>query len=417
MYSSNPSYESLRSSEKFYQSSQVNPNLSTTNLQKLGMKNNLFEPVPRKAAYPITPPVSNVATPIKEEIRFFQDDNLKHNYKIITLCVNWYITSIISNYSTKMILQEFRYPITLTQCQFILNSVIGLILLHVLIRKPALVEKFPKGSFPDVKSLTLKEFVVPNEFILRTTIPMGLFQFVGHLTSHNATSIIPVSLNHTIKALSPITTVFIYRFFFKIKYELITYITLIPLMMGIMLSCYKANKPKVAKSDSNDSYELGLVYSFVSMLIFVSQNIFAKNRLTNKQDELPGNRRVEKKLDKLSILYYCSIIGFIFTWPIYLILEYNNEKISLLTLNAYSGSLILVNGVSHFMQSLLAFQILGLISPINYSIANILKRIIIILVAFLLEGKKLTYNQIFGILLTFIGLFAYDRFGMKKVKH
>lgn len=406
MYSSNPSFESLRSSRsEFYKSSQINPNSSVTNLISLNHK---FEhPSPKRFFQtPITPPISNAASPIKENLKFIEQRF--ESYKVVVLCVNWYLSSIISNYSTKLILQDFTYPITLTQFQFILNSVFSIALLSVLMNNRNLISRFPQHTLPNFDGLTIRKFITPDRFILNTTIPMGIFQFVGHVTSHNATSIIPVSLNHTIKALSPITTVLIYRFLFQIKYHYITYITLIPLICGIMLSCYKTSSNKVI-----ENYNKGLMFSFISMLIFVSQNIFAKNRLTIN-NLLPNSQKEERKLDKLTILYYCSIIGFLFTLPVYIILEFKAPHLSLGDLNTYNMILILINGVSHFIQSLLAFQILGLISPINYSIANILKRIIIILVAFIIEGKSLTLNQIFGISLTFIGLFAYDRWGMKK---
>ena len=68
------------------------------------------------------------------------------------------------------------------------------------------------------------------------------------------------------------------------------------------------------------------------------------------------------KVDKLTILFYCSIIGFILTCPIYFVTEWMNYNafgaISLLQLNSYVMSLVLLNGLSHFVQSLLAFQIL-----------------------------------------------------------
>jgi Triose-phosphate Transporter family. len=157
------------------------------------------------------------------------------------------------------------------------------------------------------------------------------------------------------------------------------------------------------------------------MLIFVSQNIFAKKRLTiEKNDVLPTSKdtstATNKKLDKLTILFYCSMVGFIFTLPVYLVSEFTNPQISILELNILTSFLIVLNGISHFLQSLLAFQILGLMSPINYSIANILKRIIIIIIAFLWESKSFTGLQVAGLLLTIFGLYCYDRWGTLHIE-
>lgn len=415
--SANSSYENLN-----IYTTQMNPNLSTTNLQNLhkfeqSLPKQFISPLHslnsstislNSTLRPYTPYHSLPTPPISINVNHIQHETVS-NRKIMILCANWYLFSIISNYSTKLILQDFKYPITLTQFQFILNSALSIMLLVFLLHSRWLQQftaAFPKYTLPDTTNLDIKQFIIPTKLILKTTVPMGCFQFVGHLTSHNATSIIPVSLNHTIKALSPLMTVVFYRLFFNSKYLMKTYLSLIPLILGIMLSCYKNNAKSI------DNYFQGLFYSFVSMLIFVSQNIFAKNRLT--VEAILPSHKCHEKLDKLTILFYCSIVGFIFTFPIYIISEFQRPYLTLWDLNIYNSWLILINGISHFAQSLLAFQILGLISPINYSIANILKRIIIILVAFVIEGKQLSYNQGFGIMLTCIGLFVYDRYGNEK---
>lgn len=463
MYTPNSSLESLKSSKSpklgksFYKSSQSNPNSSLTNLNNVGGRTNLFEPSPRRFdsrrqnhdssdngsqyQFPMSPPISNSTTPTKERdqplftffgndsdlslinrdavtpIKSYHSQDNTHNVKIGLLCFSWYLASVVSNYSTKLILLNFLYPVTLTQFQFIINSGLCLLLFQFLLTNPKFISQFPKGVLPNFHDVfSIKKFVIPTSFILSTTLPMGIFQFIGHLTSHQATSLIPVSLNHTVKALSPILTVLMNRFLFKRQYPLVSYLTLIPLVSGIMLSCYK-NKNTNTQSINNHYYQ-GIFFSCVSMIIFVSQNIFAKTRLTSKHNDkgsLPlSSSKQEKKLDKLSILFHCSIFGFGMTLPVYLLLEFKSNSFSLFDLNSYVLMLIVINGVSHFLQSLLAFQILSQMSPVNYSIANISKRVIIIIVAFLIEGKKLMLNQVIGIGLTIIGLFAYDKWGSQK---
>ena len=129
------------------------------------------------------------------------------------------------------------------------------------------------------------------------------------------------------------------------------------------------------------------------------------------------NKINKDKLDKLTILFYCSSIGFLLTSPIYLMSEYMNFKnlgVSLFQLDSSILSLVLLNGFSHFVQSLLAFQILGMVSPINYSIASILKRIFIILISFIWELKQFSNSQSFGLIITLFGLYCYDRWGSTK---
>lgn len=429
------------------------------------------------------------------------------NLKLISLCFIWYFTSVISSSTTKEILKDFKFPVTLTEIQFIMNGLLCLILLlSIKFFKNSfnlnLNKNFPDGTFPvflnDKNYSILNNFLLPTKLILKTTIPMGMFQFIGQIASHNSTSIIPVSLVHTIKALSPLTTVLIYRFVFKKKFSIKTYLTLLPLVTGVMLCCTRNDNLNL----SNSLFYKGSLFAFISMLIFVSQNIFAKKILTwddkntnknsNNDDEIDDDdidRRAKaflnrfnwritraesatstpilpvsitppktpksifslfnnsstnqltptpteliefsnfesknnlknlnnKKLDKISVLFYCSIIGFFLTLPFYLISEIKNLNseinLSILNLNKNIINLILIYGLSHFIQSLMAFQILGMISPVNYSIANILKRIIIISCSIIIEGITLNFQQWFGLTLTFIGLYCYDKWGVQR---
>lgn len=420
----NPSIEDLIKHHHI-KSSQINPNASSANLSKLGNNNNgnpqLHTPPlssnPSFTSFQsFTYPLSPLSKPTSPDLivppRSLSSSRFLSwlppiDIKITSFCLLWYFCSIISSNSTKLILNNFKYPITLTQFQFSLSSILCLTLLTVLKFNTDLIQKLPKGFVPN--NLHINTFLTPTKLIISTTLPMGIFQFIGHITSHKATSLIPVSIVHTVKSMSPIVTVTIYTVLFKKTYKTVTYVTLIPLCCGIMLTCYKKNNTAPA------NYMTGLVFAFISMIIFVSQNIFAKKRLTIETESIPMAKKINKdKLDKLTILFYCSTIGFILTSPIYLMSEYMNFKnlgVSLLQLDSTILGLVLLNGFSHFVQSLLAFQILGMVSPINYSIASILKRIVIILISFIWELKQFSNTQSFGLLVTLFGLYCYDRWG------
>lgn len=445
MLSVNHSVEDIHNYPYPQRTSQMNPNLSSTNILQLNHPK-AVRSLHLLGFQQITPPPSNSPTPVFEKRDMFtlgshanSTVSLDHfatvpeetvagpwytlvlpkiNMEVAAMCAMWYGFSIVSSNSTKAILSRFQYPVTLTQFQFSLNAILCVLLFAVLAASPKKAASFPKGSVPDLQELnySVKKFLTPTSFIISTTVPMGLFQFIGHITSHKATSVIPVSLVHTIKALSPITTVLIYRIVYKTQFRKVTYLTLCPLMAGIMMTCYKPKRVSVA----HDHYMSGLIYAFVSMFIFVSQNIFAKKRLTVEPEttngSLPSFKKDEnKKLDKLTILLFCSILGFIFTMPVYVVLEFRNDKFSLSEMNQQLVALVMLNGVSHFMQSLLAFSLLGTISPINYSIANIMKRIVVIIVAFIWESSfGFSGTQTFGIVLTVVGLYCYDRWGITR---
>jgi solute carrier family 35 protein E1 len=69
----------------------------------------------------------------------------------------------------------------------------------------------------------------------------------------------------------------------------------------------------------------------------------------------------------------------------------------------------LFNGTFHFAQSLVAFVLLGLTSPVTYSVASLMKRVAVIIFAIVWFGNPMTYIQGAGFALTFLGLYLYDR--------
>ncbi|CCE64572.1 hypothetical protein TPHA_0I00660 [Tetrapisispora phaffii CBS 4417] len=370
------------------------------------------------------------------------------NSKISLLCASWYIISSICSNISKAILKRFPHAVVLTIMQFALVSSISLsfVILANYFHSPTYknsqinkaLKSFPDGVLPNYLDGSFRDsiwdsFLKPTKLALATTFPMGIFQFLGHITSHKSTSLIPVSLVHSIKALSPIITVVYYRFVHKKQYNTMVYCTLLLLICGVMTTCWKGSLQNKSENNESSLQNLkGLIYAFLSMLIFVSQNIFAKGILTVKKS--PGIlssssssssissvsstdlKRISfspNQLDKLTILFYCSIMGTMLTMPAFITSELMKENNFYLDLNIELFLLILLHCVTHFIQALLAFQLIGMISPVNYSVANIMKRIVIISVALIWEAQ-LNVRQIFGLGLTIAGLFGYDRWGVCK---
>lgn len=97
----------------------------------------------------------------------------------VLMCALWYTTSALSSNTGKALLNQFRYPITLTFVQF------GFVAFYCILFMSPLV-RFSK-------------FRKPTKEIIQATLPMGLFQVGGHIFSSIAISRIPVSTVHTIK--------------------------------------------------------------------------------------------------------------------------------------------------------------------------------------------------------------------------
>ena len=315
------------------------------------------------------------------------------------------MSSALTNTSSKSILNAFPRPVTLTLIQFAFVSTWCLFF------------AFLASLFPSIKKSipALRQGIrYPSRDVIATTFPLALFQLGGHILSSTATEKIPVSLVHTIKGLSPLFTVLAYRFIFRIRYGTATYLSLIPLTLGVVLAC----------SVEFSGNLLGITCAFGGALIFVTQNIFSK-KLFNEaaRVEADGSTAQSRKLDKLNLLCYCSGLAFLLTFPIWIwtdglpmLFSYlQDDPISPPTVPTPSASRIYVplefvfNGIFHFAQNMLAFILLSLVSPVTYSVASLIKRVVVITFAIVWFGSRTTPVQAAGIALTFIGLYLYDR--------
>ncbi|CCH59127.1 hypothetical protein TBLA_0B02850 [Henningerozyma blattae CBS 6284] len=383
---------------------------------------------------------------LKSKISSLLSDDMKKympdlDLDVTVLCLFWYVLSSISSNLTKAVLRRFPHPVALTELQFLLSAslCVSFVTLINYIQKPQIrttkiakaLMNFPDGILPtylngDFKAQVIGKFLSPYKLIILTTFPMGIFQFVGHIASHNATAVIPVSLVQSVKALSPLMTVLYYKVLENKVYNPMTYYTLLLLVLGVIVTCFSTSSKKASKiSVSSSSKFSGLVYAFVAMIIFVSQNIFAKNILSVKQSKsiLPSGKKNETHsddksispthLDKITILFYCSCMGFLMTLPLFLTSELTCERSIFHDLTGRVFILIVSHALSHFIQALLAFQLIGMLSSVNYSVANIMKRIVIISVSLVWESK-LNVMQIIGLSLTMCGLYGYDRWGVQR---
>ncbi|KAF7543774.1 hypothetical protein G7Z17_g10463 [Cylindrodendrum hubeiense] len=326
--------------------------------------------------------------------------------KLVILCLLWYTSSALTNTSSKSILNAFPKPATLTLIQFAFVSSLCISVAKLATIFPVLRTKISALQYPIRK---------PTREVIMTTLPLAVFQIGGHLLSSAATSKIPVSLVHTIKGLSPLFTVFAYRFVYDIRYPTATYLSLIPLTLGVMLAC--------SGKTTYGGELIGVIQAFLAAIIFVSQNIFSKklfNEAAKAEAEAPGIP--SKKLDKLNLLCYSSGMAFILTMPIWFWTEglgliknvYNEGSVDLAnTPNAMDhGRLSLefaFNGISHWAQNILAFVLLSMVSPVTYSVASLIKRVFVIVLAILWFRNPTTPMQAVGIALTFLGLYLYDR--------
>ncbi|KAI9320233.1 triose-phosphate transporter family-domain-containing protein [Dichotomocladium elegans] len=291
---------------------------------------------------------------------------MPENTVVAAYCALWYACSAMTSNSGKQILDVFPFPVTLTFVQF------GLVGLQCY-ATAALSNK------TRIRSLN-------TQFII-SMVPLSLFLVGGHVFTSVAMSRIPVSLVHTVKALSPLFTVFIYRFLFQAKYTSRVYVSLLPLITGVVLTC----------TFTLSTNWIGIVCAFLSCLVFVAQNIYNKKVLFEGDHKLP----------RLQILCYLSSMAFFAMLPLWIYTD-GAKLVAPETDTPLPVWLFVLNGITNFGQSYFAFATLEKTSPVTYSIASLIKRIVVIVVSILWFGQEVSFAQAVGIFLTFVGLWMYQ---------
>ncbi|KAK8843433.1 hypothetical protein IAR55_007090 [Kwoniella newhampshirensis] len=294
--------------------------------------------------------------------------------RFVSLCFLWYACSAVSNNTGKVILNNFKYPVTLTIIQFFFVAAYCLV-----------VSRKELGWTGRLRS--------PTKAILRGTLPMAAFQVGGHIFGSMAISRVP--------ALSPLFTVMAYALFFGVSYSPATYLSLLPLTLGVMLAC---------SFDISFSNFFGLVCALGSTIVFVSQNIFFKKIMPTSG---VGESGATAKLDKINLLYFSSSTAFALMVPLWIYSDaWRLVDLWVHPVIRVGGPSIpfyfFLNGTVHFAQNLLAFAILSSTSPVTYSIASLVKRIAVICMAIVWFKQSVYFVQAMGIALTAVGLWMYN---------
>lgn len=378
----------------------------------------------------------------------------------VVLCICWYVISSLASQITKHILTLCPLPLFLGEFQFVFTVFLASISCQIAYMFPKFRNTFPQGTFPDynsyggLKTYGNTDFLLaitkPTKHIIETVLPLGLFQFVGKYFGHKATSLVPVSTVASIKTLSPLFILMFQKLLHikTLKIDKALTLSLTSLVLGVWIIVNEDSKyHKKKQTASSTSYSTyGLICSVISMLVFVTQNIYGKSVFTFKSTPLTEfdkrkhlhhedsplplyneeNHSVNtqptkpKKYDKMTLMIYISVIGFLLSFGWFVTLELPivwrhicHDEVSD-HIKTIPWKLFIVNGSFHFIQAMITFHLLGEVSTLTYSIANLMKRIAIISVSWLFVGGPITFLQIFGLFVNTAGLFLYERCNNKN---
>jgi len=291
--------------------------------------------------------------------------------RIVVLCLLWYVTSAGNNVIGKLLLQSFPYPITVTIVQLLSITVYSL---------PAL--KFIRGSKR-----------VPNiewSYYIKIIIPLAFGKFFASVSSHISLWAVPVSYAHTVKASMPLFVVILSRVILGEKQTTKIYLSLVPIILGILIAT-------VTELEFN---MIGLVSALISIFVFSLQNIFSKKVL---RETSIHHLRLLHLLARLALIMFLPV----WFWHDFIDILYTESST---TLDGWIvGLLLFLDGLANFLQNVIAFTVLSLVTPLTYSVCNASKRIAVITCSILMLKNPVTSLNVLGMSMAIFGVFYYNK--------
>ena len=293
--------------------------------------------------------------------------------RIVFLCLFWYAASSSNGVLGKWILSEFPFPMTLTMVQ--LTSIA--------------LYSGPMLSLMGVRGASACSMVSWN-YYFTLIFPLSFAKFLSSVMTHISIWKVPVSYAHTVKASMPLFTVISSRVLFSEKHSWSVYFSLLPIVLGVAI----ATVTEVAFDLMGMGSALGATAGFSLM------NIFSKKVLK------------DTGMHHLKLLCTLGRISCLMFLPVWLIFDSRKVVDYLMDDNHMSSSIIfllVVDGITHWLQNILAFTILKMVAPLTYAVANVTKRISIISVSILLIGNQVTASNVCGMLMAILGVFYYNK--------
>ncbi|XP_066149469.1 solute carrier family 35 member E1 homolog [Euwallacea fornicatus] len=293
----------------------------------------------------------------------------KEVLSIILLCLAWYVVSSTNNVIGKTVLNEFPYPMTMTMVQLLTITIL---------------------SGPFFNLWGIRKYVdIDWKYYCKLIIPLAFGKFIASVFSHVSIWKVPVSYAHTVKATMPLFTVLLSRLIMGEKQTFKVYISLIPIIGGVAIATL-----------TEISFDMiGLVSALVATAGFSLQHIFSKKVL---KDTKIHHLRLLHLLGRLALFMFLPV----WLYADFLSLIHDKTK----TYQDYRViTLLFIDGLLNWLQNIIAFSLLNLVTPLTYAVANCSKRIFVIGLSLFVLGNPVTSMNIVGMLMAIFGVLHYNK--------
>ncbi|CAF1319977.1 unnamed protein product, partial [Didymodactylos carnosus] len=294
-----------------------------------------------------------------------------HNTMALTSLAIWYISSGATLFSNKFILSSFGgEALSLGTNQLVVSVISGFIQLQIMNRL------YPNSHRKEQSIQT----------VLRDMLFIGAFRCVTVVLGLLSLKYIAVSFVSTIKSSSPLFTVILSRIMTGEKTGHWTKLSMLPITFGLALC---------------SSFELsfnirGFVCALGTNVFECLQNVYSKLLISGER----------YRYTAAELQFWASLVACGFQLPLLL---YNVDIIS--SLYKTSTTLLFMyifNGLCYHIQSVSAYAVMAYVSPITHSVANTVKRAVLIWLSVLIFHNPVTLLSGFGTIIVIFGVILYN---------
>jgi len=216
---------------------------------------------------------------------------------------------------------------------------------------------------------------------------------LGHVTSCISFSLVAISFTHIVKSAEPAVGALAAAVFLGETYSLPVYLSLIPICLGVALS---------SASELTFTFA-GFATAMASNFAFAMRNVFSKVTMTEYKNE--------PTLTPANSYGLITIMSFLMELPFCLIFD---KGIPALTSRVPGIAdmvvlkYILASSLLYHLYNEVSYSALENISPITFSVANTIKRVIIILTSIIVFKTKILPLNAIGSITAVLGTFLYS---------
>ncbi|WVZ96741.1 hypothetical protein U9M48_042342 [Paspalum notatum var. saurae] len=287
----------------------------------------------------------------------------------------WYLLNIYFNIYNKLVLKAVPFPYTITTFQFASSSFF-ITLMWLLNLHP-------------IPRLSLKQYA--------KILPLALIHLLGNCFTNMSLGKVAVSFTHTVKAMEPFFSVLLSVLFLGETPSVLVLGSLVPVVGGVVLA-----------SMTEVSFNwIGFWSAMASNLTNQSRNVFSKRLLAaDKEDNLDD-------INLFSIMTYINVICKKMLQGLRGIKFIREQQSAGVDIKELCVKAALAGTCFHFYQQV-SYSLLARVSPVTHSVANSLKRVVVIVSSVLFFKTPISPINALGTGFALAGVFLYSQF--KKLK-